>query len=235
MTHKSPEEVALEYSKLFGEKDGAIVHRLTDTVTQLYYEWRLFLYFFCGPIERVNALNKASGITSKVLQRLLWDNAVLKVRALTDPMGNGSNQNLSLGHLVRISEQFGINSLRPALSETEAKTNRCRKYATKYLAHKGYHHAVGSKVTGLTRGETTAAIEAIRDFIRKFHGEVRDVDYFLTPIMDAGNEERFLAFLHYGAIHNENLRSQEEEDIRDCAEFCALAPFVTPWESGLRT
>jgi len=21
----------------------------------------------------------------------------------------------------------------------------------------------------------------------------------------------------------------------DCAEFCALAPFVTPWESGLRT
>lgn len=214
MSSKSPEEVAQEYEDFFGENDGPVVQRLTDSVSQLYYEWRLFLYMFCGPKERVDALNKASGQTSKVLQNLLWDSAILKIRALTDEACSGSNKNMSLGNLPQIAERFGARDLDNAFSETRDVCKKCRKYASKYLAHKDFHYSLGKRNASVTRAETTASVVAIGNLVRLFHSKVRDVDYFLAPVMGAANEEKFLAYLHFGAIHQAEMKAAQIADLK---------------------
>lgn len=217
-------EIAQQYADFFGEADGAVVHKLTDSVVQLYREWRLFLYFFCGPKERVDTLNHASGMTAFTLQRLLWENAILKVRTLTDPKKTRSNQNLSLERLVEIAERKGVTSIGVALDETRARAKPCMDYASKRIAHRDYDHALGHKVTTLTRSMASEGVEAIGDFMHQFHKDVRDVLYTFAPDMDAESEHRFLAFLHFGAMYEQDLRAREIEDLNrgrffDSAEF----------------
>lgn len=214
MSSYTAEEVAAKYEDEFGAEDGAVVHRLTESVSQLYHEWRLFLYFFGGPKERVDVLNAASGSTAKVLQNLLWDNAVLKIRALTDYEGTGSNRNMSLENLCRIAKRFDIEDLNGPFVEMRAKCTKSRKYADKYLAHRDFHHSVGRKSSTITRGETTASVKVIGDFVRLFHSQVRDTDYQLAPVMGAGNAEDFLAFLHLGALKQQEMRAEEMDDIK---------------------
>lgn len=214
MSSYSAEEVSANYEKMFGEEDGAVVHRLTDSVSQLFHEWRLFLYLFCGRRERVDALNAASGSTAKVLGNLLWDNTVLKIRALTDDEKAGSNRNMSLENLCRIAKRFDVEDLNGPFDEMRVKCAKSRKYADKYLSHRDFHHSVGRKSSTITRGETTASVEAIGSFVRLFHSRVRDTDYQLAPVMGANNEEQFLALLHLGALKYEEMRAAEIEDMR---------------------
>lgn len=142
-----------------------------------------------------------------MLSNLLWDNAVLKIRALTDEASINSNKNMSIGHLPRIAKQFGIEELDDAFSETKAVCNKCRKYATKYLAHKDFHHSIGQKETSVTRAETTDLVVAIGELVKQFHSKVRNKNYYLAPYMGPDNEEKFLAFLHFGAMQIADLEA----------------------------
>ena len=173
-----------------------------------------FFFNCCGRKERVDALNAASGSTAKVLGNLLWDNAVLKVRALTDYEKIGSNRNMSIQNLCRIAKKFDIVDLDGPFEEMRAKCEKSRKYADKYLAHRDFHHSVGRKSSPITKDETTASVEAIGDFVRLFHSRVRDTDYFLAPVMGADNEEKFLTLLHLGSVKLDEVRAAEIEDVR---------------------
>jgi hypothetical protein len=80
VTSKTPDEVVAELGQEFGEDDGKIVAYLTWRASTLAQQWRTFLYFYCGPIERIQVLNEASGTTARLLQDLLWSNTLLTVR-----------------------------------------------------------------------------------------------------------------------------------------------------------
>lgn len=214
MATKSAEDISREYEDFFGPQDGPIVHRLLTSASQLFLAWRLFLYLFCGPTERVETLNKASGSTARVLQNLLWDNAILKIRALTDEERRGSNRNLSLGCLPRIAKRYEVDDLDNAFTELSETCHACRQYADKYLAHRDFHHSTGKKQVTLTRGETTKSVEAIGAFIRLFHKRVRNVDYCLAPFMGHDDAQQFLAYLHFGAIHQTEMNEALVSDLK---------------------
>ena len=199
MNTKSEQDVLDDFIEIYGKKDGEIVARLTFRVSNLFFEWRAFLYLFCGPTERVDTLNAASGKTSKLLQKLLWDSVLLSIRKFLDPAGDGSNTNLSLQHLQRIAKesQFGVD-LTQAYEELKSVCEPARKYATKYLAHSDLKHAIGSKVTSVQRGQTTDAVRAIGKFANKFHAETRDTDIRFSPIPMRDDEKKFLLVLHRG-------------------------------------
>jgi hypothetical protein len=223
MTDQTHEEVAEDYKNTFGD-DGKVVHLLTNKVSQLYSEWRIFLYFYCGPIERVEVLNTASGSTAKALQNLLWDNAILKIRALTDPSKSRSNSNLTIQRLSQIASAHNGTDMTASLEHTLDVVEVFRKYADKYLAHYDLKHAVGDRATTLNRGETTNAIKAIGDFVKDFHQQTRDVHYELMPLSHLGNEQQFLARLNLGNIkasedNIEWLRLDKSGEIYDRSKF----------------
>jgi hypothetical protein len=207
LTQESAEQVLAGYIEVFGTKDGPIIRNLTDKVSNLAHQWGVFLYFFCGPKERVQVLNDASGSTGQLLQGLLWDNTLMRIRQLTDPSKTNNNDNLSLEHLVRIASETG----KADLSELHAATLKIclpsKIYATKYLAHLDLSHAVGDVRSEVTRGQTTEAIKAICRLVQEFHTRVRNVTYMLMPIMSPDNEQQFLLRLHQGNQADEALET----------------------------
>ncbi len=200
MASFSPEEVRANYVAEFGDEDGPIVHRLTDAASQLALEWRVFLYLFCGPQERVDVLNRASGLTARLIQNLLWDNVLLRIRRLADPMTSRSNKNLSLEHLVRIGRNTKAVDLGPFLEVIRNEISELSAYASKYLAHSDLEHALGSKKVSIVRKDTTRAVKQIAGFVSMFHRDVRDVQHLIMPITSADDEQQFLARLHLGNV-----------------------------------
>ena len=142
---------------------------------------------FCGPKERVQVLNEASGSTGRLLQGLLWDNTLMRIRQLTDPVKTNNNDNLSLQHLVRIASEANKTDLSELHTATLKICRPSKTYATKYLAHLDLSHAVGNAKSEVTRGQTTEAIKAICRLVEEFHMRVRDVTYILIPIMSPEN------------------------------------------------
>ncbi|WP_299565775.1 hypothetical protein [uncultured Sulfitobacter sp.] len=203
LTH---DDILENYAELFGVDDGATVKLITDSISQLYKEWNIFLYFFCGPRERVDVLNESSGSTARTLQSMLWDSAVMKVRKLTDPAKSRSNKNLSIENLVRIAFDHSKLDISGSYETTMAEVTDCRKYADKYLVHRDLGHALGKSATSINRKSTTLAIRAIGSFVKTFHMETRDTQYALMPISFAADEQQFLMRLHLG-----NLKSKELE------------------------
>jgi hypothetical protein len=218
---KSRGELENEYLEAFGADGGRAVQIVTNSVCQLYQEWRLFLYFFAGPKERVGVLNDASGLTARTLQNTLWDSALIKVRRLTDPSKQRSNENLSLERLVGIAQESCKIDLKPAYAELIEKVSHCRKYTDKNLVHRDLRNALSVQKQTIDLRTTTDAIRKIGWFVRKFHSLTRDVDYLLMPIAGADDEQRFLLRLHLG--NEAALESQKESYQKvQAGDFAAL-------------
>lgn len=196
--HQNHDHLNNEYTETFGADDGQAVQIITNSICQLYQEWRLFLYFFAGARERVDVLNAASGSTARTLQNTLWDSALLKVRRLTDPAKQRSNENLSLERLVEIAQNSGAIDLKPAYLELIEKVSSCRKYTDKNLVHRDLRNALSAEKETINRRATTEAIRAIGRFVRKFHRATRNVDFLLMPISGNDDEQRFLLCLYLG-------------------------------------
>ncbi|MGJ8610123.1 MAG: hypothetical protein ACSHWY_03445 [Octadecabacter sp.] len=208
MTTKDHDEIAADYIKEFGETDGLLVHRLTSSVSQLILQWRMFLFFYCGPSERVDVLNEASGLTAKTLQNLLWDNTILTVRRLTDSEKSRGEINVSLAHFLRISRSKGYDSLKAPYEELLLSCASTRRYATKYIAHSDFEHAAGKKVSPTNRGETTRAVKEISNFVQLFHSLVRDVHYEMVPTTSTADEQQFLQRLYQGNLSSAAVRAE---------------------------
>ncbi|MCG3267793.1 hypothetical protein [Yoonia sp. I 8.24] len=216
---RAPDETLLEYQSIYGEKEGKSVYLITNATSQLFREWRVFLYFFAGNKERVDALNASSGSSTRIIQKALWDSAILKIRRLTDPAKQKSNNNLSLEQLVRIADRACDIDLTQLHDAIDDKVSSCNKHADKYLAHSDLPHAHGTKVAPVTRQETTEAVVAIGDFVRLFHQKTRQVDYALMPIGGSNDEKQFLMHLFLGHQKDTANRKERLEKAKSGAPF----------------
>ncbi|WP_155947333.1 hypothetical protein [Pseudorhodobacter ferrugineus] len=236
MADRSAEEIANDYTSEFGLEDGQIILKLTNSVSQLSLEWRAFLYFFCGPKERVAVLNQASGLTAQLLQNLLWDNALLKIRKLTDPAIQSGKANLSLEQMVRIAKGYKQLDTSSSFAGLKLACKTSRLYADKYIAHTDLAHAIGDDTVMVVRRDTTAAVKAIMEFVHEFHSRVRDVHCKLLPLTSVDDEQQFLEriFLGNNAANEIEAGKLAKAKAGDWQAFNEPLVPCWIWDSGFR-
>lgn len=227
MGEKTTDHAIEELVARFGEVDGFLVYKLTNSVSQLALQWRIFLYLYCGAKERIDVLNEASGFFAKTLQNILWDNTILTIRRLTDSAESNRNTNVSLIHLLKIA---GENSeLQRAYDDMLKCCEPSRRYASKLIAHSDLDHATGKKTAAITRGETTQAVKSVMLFVQKFHSLVRDIHYELLPITTLDDEQQFLHRLHQGNQAAQSATEERREAFQTGDYDKALQDSVPKW------
>lgn len=95
-----------------------------------------------------------------------------------------------------------------------SNVQECRKYATKFLAHRDFQHALKKQGTQINRRATTQAIKAIGEFVKTFHRETKSVEFNLMLGSTAGNEEQFMMRLYLGNLRAEELEKEEYDNAR---------------------
>jgi hypothetical protein len=130
------EEVRAEYASLMGDDLGCLCYELQDDLEWLRYKWSEFQELFGKGPERIELLNKVASNFFYILQKLLYEDAMLHLCRLTDPPGNRCQENLTLLRLAKlISEQEFSARVQEDAEEVQKKCEFARKWRNKRLAH----------------------------------------------------------------------------------------------------
>jgi hypothetical protein len=199
VTHLDANEALGEYVKRFGADDGFLVKNLTDRVSQLYDEWRLFIYLFAENQDRLILLSKSSGLMFETIQRALWDGVLTKVRHLTDPATtNRGQKNFSLAWLVEIARTHSELDYSVDWANVSEDCKQVRRYVDKYIAHLDDRHIRGGAKSPVSRKTTSLAIKSIGAFVQKFHEATCSTTMLLLPTLQGHDHQHVLYLLHLG-------------------------------------
>lgn len=202
-----PPKDLLEHINKFGETDGSIVYHLEQSVAQLFNEWRIFLYFFRGPEERVETMNSASGLIANTLLCSLRDVVLMRVRALMDRERFRADENVSLKQLVSVAKNHSQINLDAEYEKAKKICQPITKHATKRLAHQDLKSFRDPTSVSIKVDEITAAVKGVGDFLVSFQANVRDVSYEVHPCMSVVDEQEFMEVLYLGNAEKQRRRN----------------------------
>lgn len=209
MQRRSADEALNEYQARFGEANGFLVKGLTDRVSDLYDEWRLFIYLFGENKERVLLLKQSSGLMFETIQRTLWGSVLIKIRHLTDPAETMRKQkNFSLEWLKRVAQERGESEFVGHWESVLADCKPVRRHVDKYIAHLDDRHARGDAVATLNRKETTVAVKSIGAFVQRFQEIMCETTMVLLPTHQEPSHQHVLHLLHLG-----NQKQKENDEL----------------------
>ncbi|WP_323779272.1 hypothetical protein [Leisingera sp.] len=206
MTTHSAEEVQANYVECLGEELGSKLYWLSNAVTNLHLEWKLYKELFCSGSERVGELNKASGLVSFFLSKTLYESVVLGISRVTDPAetgrGVGAKPNLSLLQLKSELPPELQTEYEELCSQAKDKAEFARDARNKMIAHADLWVATKERpVDAGTPTKVDVALEAIRDAISFIDHNLRNTtviyDDFCGPL---DNHMSFLRSLYLGNL-----------------------------------
>ena len=91
----SAEQVLEKCIRDMGPELGPLYNELSDELVWLHAKWKQYRQLFGYSEERADLLNKASGYFFKIIQDALWDNIILHISRLTDPVKSAGKDNLT--------------------------------------------------------------------------------------------------------------------------------------------
>lgn len=130
------EQIRAEYVDRMGRELGSLCCDLRDDVDWLRHKWGEFLELFGKGPERIELLNKVASNFFYILNQLLFEDAMLHLRRLTDPPVSRSQENLTLLSLAELiaDQQFSA-QVRKEAEEVKEKCKFARMWCNKRLAH----------------------------------------------------------------------------------------------------
>ena len=176
----------------------------------------------------MDVLKEASYSTAKVLSNALLASTVLKIRGLTENHETGRGQhkksNLSLQHLVFVSEEKSVKGLRDDWENLQEICKPIRDHSNKWIAHNDFDLALRKTNSGMVFQEITNSVVSIAAFVARFHGDVRNVDWKSMPIIGAEDERQFLWTLELGnqarkALDTEMIKRRVSKNSSDYHKF----------------
>lgn len=151
-----------------------LLELISQEAFRLRYAWNNFKALFAGERENVDILNAAGPGVFGMLQRMLFDDAILQISRLTDPATNARQENTTLRRLILatgwdVNEPARYAEFMTKADAVDAACADCRKHRNKRISHRDL--AWTTKALSLPEGTmrmVDSAINSIESFIRDF-------------------------------------------------------------------
>jgi hypothetical protein len=96
MTIRKTEDIKKEMIEKLGEDFGSLVYAIRNEVTWLTFKWIEFSELFGTKETRIELLNQSAPFFFFTIQKVLWDNLILGIAILTDPIESNGKKNITL-------------------------------------------------------------------------------------------------------------------------------------------
>jgi hypothetical protein len=142
--HKSAEEVEAEHLRVLGPQLGPLYHALHNEIAWLHAKWTQYHHLY-STADNVELLNVTAGFFFRVVQDVMWSDAMLHIARLTDAPRSTGKDNLTLFRLAGTIEDVALAARVESLVES-AKTEAAfaRDWRNRHLAHRDLHLALDS-------------------------------------------------------------------------------------------
>ena len=151
-----------------------------------------------GNTVRVDLLNRVGGAFFADVQRILWDDVLMRVTRLTDPPQTGRRDNLTIRRLPELFERGEV--LRATVQEQVGAAvhaaGSARKHRNQRISHKDMAYAIGgSELPSTSLGEIRSALDSVHSVLQTVNVALRDQQ--ISRVVPVGpRAEAFLLRTH---------------------------------------
>lgn len=165
--HRTPDEVERHCTESMGDQLGRLYHELSNELAWLYIKWSEYVELFGTKPSRIDLLNNTAGGFFRVVQDALWDDVLLHIARLTDPVRSRDRRNLTVRALPALIDRPKI---RESVQQKIDVSLECSKFArdwrNRQIAHKDLALALEEGAEPLmpaSRAKFKEALNAITD------------------------------------------------------------------------
>ena len=174
-----------------------------------------------GDAEHVELLNLVGGAFFADVQRILWDDQLLRLTRLTDPPRTAGKDNLTVKRLPDLCEH---DELRKKVEEQVAVAVQAAEFARSHrnqrISHRDLAYAIGgSELPSTTLGQVRGALDAVHAVLQTVHMGLQSVHLSNEVSVRGGGVQ---VFLHRTASLVDAVRYVEEL-------FADLSGQAPPW------
>lgn len=158
----TPEEVKQNYIDKMGLEIGELFNALWQDVVRLHVKWEEYVQLFGTKKSRVDLLNSSAPQSFTIYQELLWDGILLHICRLTDPPKSAGKKNLTIRRIPELilDQEIKLKTIK-LVHIAEEKSEFCRDWRNRHIAHNDYNLALNSAVEPLAPASRNKVIEAI--------------------------------------------------------------------------
>ena len=168
---QTPDEVKAERIEKLGATLGPVFHALSDDIAWLHVKWAEFRELFGGSQERIDLLNSSAGLFFYILHDTLWDDALLHIARLTDPVEMRGKRNLTIKALPELCGEPKLRARVIDLVEHAISASAfARDWRNRRIGHRDLPLALKDHTQPLapaSRADVSTALKAIHDVLRE--------------------------------------------------------------------
>ncbi len=223
MTSRHRNEAVDSRINALGEEFGVLFHDVENDLYSLRLHWRVYVALFATNSERVDLLNSISGTTALLIEKALFEAAMMSVCRLTDPPQSlrGAQKNITVKRFqALVEERFSnanVENLAKLVSTAVEASEFARSWRNKRLAHsdeavrRGKQAILTASIEKMDR-----AIDAVASIIRWVGVELMDTHIVTHPISSFKSDEIvFLKALFLGIQEKDRRVKRAQEAIAE--------------------
>jgi|SRR2546425_256293 len=201
--HSSSEEVRAAKIAAMGAPLGELHFSLSNEVTWLHLKWKDYRALFAHSQGRIDLLNEAAPDFFGNLQRTLWEDVLLHLCRLTDPLKSMGRDNLTILQLPLLIEEIGLREqVKSLVTLAGAKTQFARDWRNRRLAHLELPDFDGTDsipLAAASRQHVEDGLAAIRQAMNGVEVHYQDSPVSYEHSIEAlGGVDSLLAYLEKG-------------------------------------
>ncbi|MFC1488591.1 hypothetical protein ACFL6B_01955 [Thermodesulfobacteriota bacterium] len=163
--YKDAEEVRKQHIKSMGEELGTIFHALWNEVAWICMKWNQYVELFGKKPSRISLLNSAAPLFFRIVQDSLFEDTLIHIARLTDPVESFKKHNLTILRLSGLLPDGELkNNITELIDVALQKADFSRDWRNRRIAHKDLKLALKEGAEPLkkaSRIKVWAALDAI--------------------------------------------------------------------------
>ncbi len=208
----SAEQLREKHIRDMGSELGPVYHELSDEVAWLHAKWNQYRQLFGHSEKRVELLNSIGGHFFRIVQDALWENVILHIARLTDPIKSSGKDNLTLLRLSEVISDVSLKGEVSALIDAALSISSfARDWRNRKLAHIDLALALkeGAKpLPGVSRDNVENALSSIRSVMNKISVKYWQSETAYEYFIAAGGEGNDVIFFIRAGIKAEDARME---------------------------
>lgn len=235
MTYKSAAENREEAVRVLGEDLGQLYHHLKQDTYRLLLDWRIYKGLFGTNEQRVQLLNKASGLLAHTIEGALQERILLRLCRLNDPAEQNGNRNITIRALPPLIDESLRDEIESLVEQAGSVCQPIRKLRSKSLAHSDWtQREKANGIFGTSRREIGRATDSVSAVIRWVAREMMHVELELEAmVLPPSDEVAFLQLVYDGIAARES-REEERLDARKRNEWKSLKNLEPKYPNWLK-
>jgi len=205
----SAEQVREKHLRDMGQDLGLVYHELSNEVAWLHAKWNQYRQLFGHSPKRVDLLNSAASHFFRIVQDALWDDIILHLARLMDPLRSSGKTNLTLRRLPGVIPDPNLKREVEKLIEAALTTSSfARDWRNRKLAHIDLELALETGVeplAGVSREKIEGALAAFRAVLNKLATIYWESETAYEHFIASGGEgDSLVYYLRLGLKAEEN-------------------------------